>query len=460
MAKFSQLNIQENLLNAVKSIGFEDMTQVQEKVIPLALKSKNLIVVSQTGTGKTHSFLIPIINNIFAENKIQYIILCPTRELARQVWDEAKKLQKFSSNNSNIQLAVGGTDKQSSFNKYIKNTPDMIIGTPGRINDIFIKNDAFNMKHVKALVIDEADMVFDLGFSEEVRSITSSLKKACFQLFSATIPKVLKDYIKKFVKDINVIEIQNASYNNKNVEHHLLNTKHKERLDLLTRIIEIQKPYLAIVFVNNKDEVEKMVSKIKIINKSVVGLHGKLEARIRKNIINNVKEKKFNILVSTDIAARGIDIKDVSHVYSVQVPFDPEYYVHRAGRTGRAGKTGFSYLLYSTDDSKAINKISSYNISFKHSEIKENKVVEKKIRIPKFGNKTKSEEDTGVLAVIALTKSKMKKKGVKPGYRKKMKKEIQKIKRKKVRAAIKENIKQIKKQKAKEKQSKLKLIIK
>ena len=359
-----------------------------------------------------------------------------------------------------MQLVIGGTDKDSSLKKYLKNTPDVIIGTPGRINDIFIATKAFNMKFINTLIIDEADMIFDLGFSNEIRQITSDLQKASFQLFSATIPKVLKDYMKKFIKNLQIVEVLKASYDNKNVTHNLLNTKHKERLEVLTKIVEIQQPFLAIVFVNTHKEVEAVVNKLKLQTKSVVGLHGKLDSRIRKNIINDVKNRRYEILVATDIAARGIDIENVSHVYSLNVPFDPEYYIHRAGRTGRANKKGESFLLYSTNDVKQINKISSYSISFKHMEIKDDKVIEKKVRVPRFGNKPKNEEDKDVLAIIATTKSKIKKKGVKPGYRKKMKEEVHKVRRKKVRAKIKENIKQIKKQKAKEKQAKLKLVIK
>ena len=460
MAKFQQLNLSQNTINAIKSIGFQDMTPVQEKVIPLGLKNKNLIAASQTGTGKTHAFLIPLFDNLFKKQKIQYIILCPTRELASQVHKEAIKMEKFSKTNASIQLVIGGTDKNSSLKKYLKNTPDVIIGTPGRINDIFIATKAFNMKFINTLIIDEADMIFDLGFSNEVRQITSGLQKASFQLFSATIPKTLSDYMKKFIKNLQIINIKKASYDNKNVSHNLLNTKHKERANILAKVIQIQKPFLAIVFVNNHKEVEGVVNKLKLQTKAVIGLHGKLDYRIRKNIINEVKNKRYAILVATDIAARGIDIENVSHVYSLNVPFDPEYYVHRAGRTGRANKKGESFLLYSTNDINQINKISSYNISFKHIEIKDEKLLEKKHRIPRFGNKSKNEEDKEVLAIIATTKSKIKKKGVKPGYRKKMKEEVNKIRRKKVRAKIKENIKQIKKQKAKEKQAKLKLVIK
>ncbi len=458
MAKFTKLNLSKNVLDAIKSIGFSHMTPIQENVIPLGLKNKNLIGASHTGSGKTHSFLIPLFNNLEKINKLQYIILCPTRELSRQVFDEAIKFEKFIKSKANIQLVVGGTDKEKSLIKFKNNISDVIVGTPGRINDIFISNKLFNLKFVKTLIIDEADMIFDLGFRDELITITSALSKSSFQLFSATVPKVLKDYIKKFVKNINIIEIDKGSYNNKNIIHNLLNIKHKEKMQVVSKAIEIQKPFLAIVFVNTKIEVEKLVNILKKYSKKVVGLHGKLESRVRKNIIVNIRNKKYDILVATDIAARGIDIEDVSHVYSLNVPFDPKYYIHRSGRTGRAGKTGQSLLLWCSDDIKAISKLTSYNISFNHLEIKNDTIIKIKKRIPKFGNKEKSQEDKEVLAIIATTKSKIKKKGVKPGYRKKLKEEVRKIRHKKIRAKIKANIKLVKKQKAKEKQSKLKLI--
>ncbi len=447
MSKFSKLNLSESMINALDKLNFKEMTLVQEKTIPLLLKNKNVVCQAKTGTGKTHSFLVPLFEKLKNKGKIQTIILSPTFELAQQIFENALKIKELVKSDLEIQFLVQGVDGLKAKAKMNNNIPDIVIGTPGKICDLLIDSKEFSLKNVSRLIIDEVDMIFELGFTKELDLILNKVEDfANYWFFSATIPKNISDYIKKFDTEIKIMKISEEDKNNYlkgTINHYLINSKHQNKVLMLKEILGNINFFLALVFVNKKEEIKEVFKNLDSLDYKTVALHSDLDSRERKKIIKNIKDLKYHIIIATDVMARGIDIEGISHVFSLEIPYDEKYYVHRSGRTGRNGTSGDSYLFYNNDQLNDVNKLSKkLKISFNFLNWTNNELVLQK----KVAKAKRKEFDIKVLGKIKLKKALSKKKGIKPNYKKKLRKDLKAILKNEVKQAQKQKQKKFKKQ--------------
>lgn len=446
MNKFSDYLFKDNTKNWINSLGFVNPTPIQRQVIPLVNKGKDIIGISETGTGKTHAFLIPIMEMIDTDKQcVQAVITAPTRELALQLYTRAQEMMEFDSE-LKIKLITGGIEK-ARMSEQLSVQPHVVIGTPGRIKDLFINEQVLRVDTANILVIDEADMTFEFGFLEDVDAIAGKMKKNLQMLsFSATIPHELNQFLKKYMHLPQTIKNEEDHHHNPKIEHILIPCKHETYENKLMELLDMIDPYICLIFANTRVLASKVSEMMRDEGYDIVEIHGDLEPRARKNAMKQILSKDVRFIVATDIAARGIDIDGVSHVISLGFPNELDFYIHRAGRTGRAGKDGICYSLYKKEDETAIKQLQVKGIGFLHKNLK-NKIF---TDLLKFGSK-KPKKDDPMEKEIAKVLTK-KKKVVKPGYKVKRKKEIEKIKRRKKREMIQEDIKKQKKEKAKIKQ--------
>ncbi|ASP28116.1 ATP-dependent RNA helicase CshB [Spiroplasma corruscae] len=448
---FENFGLKKFLNDAIKEIGFKDPTSIQEKVIPLIKRRRSVIAQSHTGTGKTHAFLLPIINNIKPdEKKVQSLIITPTRELARQIWQNTRELIK---NNPDISCAlyVGGEeyDKQSA--ALINKQPQIVIGTPSRLKKLYEEN-FLQLTTSDNVIIDECDMIFELGFIDEVDFLISKINKQCnISLFSATLNNELKPFLKKYLRNsIYINNLENMT-TNKNIEHILIWTKNKENKEVMRALTSTINPYVCLIFVNKKEEIKHLVSWFKEFKiENFTELHGGLDPRQRVNVQKRIKNMEFKWIIASDVAARGIDIDGVSHVISINLPNDLSYYIHRSGRTGRNKYEGISYVLHNSDNEDKILKLKAKQIVFTNYKLADGKLikVEQKIKKPPKENTKLANETNKII-------NKYKSKKLKPGYKKKRKLEIDIIKRQLKRKHIKESIERIKKARYKKRRDEL-----
>ncbi|PZM86653.1 ATP-dependent helicase [Candidatus Gracilibacteria bacterium] len=336
---FRDLGIREDILEAIERKGYQNPSPIQEKVIPVFLNGdKDIIGQAQTGTGKTASFGIPLLQLINTKSKTtKAIILCPTRELAIQVSDE---INSFSPNNNLSSLLLYGGNPIRDEIRELKNKPHLIIGTPGRVIDHLNKG-RLHLEELEYFVLDEADEMLNIGFREEIEEIMASTpKNKKTLLFSATMPKTIMDIVKNYMQDYDLISVKSQNLTNTNIEQKYFELKRENRFDALTRIIELEENFYSIIFCKTKLDVDELASKLMSAGYLAEGIHGDVEQKMREKVLSRFKEKKTNILVATDVAARGIDVNDISHVVNYSLPENPETYTHRIGRTGRAGKNG------------------------------------------------------------------------------------------------------------------------
>ncbi len=450
--KFSDFGFKKFLNDALEKIGFVSPTKIQEKVIPLLKKHKSVIAQSHTGTGKTHSFLLPILNNIdYASKKTQFVIVTPTRELARQIYKNVKELLEFNSESS-VALFVGGDDFEKQAIALKNKQPLIVVGTPTRLKNLYEQN-ALQITTAKNVVIDECDMIFDLGFIDELDFILSKMNEnVSISLFSATISNGLKPFLSKYLSKAIFIESTEKKPSNKNIEHVLVWTKNKENKDVLKIIVDSINPYIAMIFVNKKDQIKEIISWLNEFGiKNVGELHGDLDARVRTNMQKRIQNMEFKWIVASDVASRGMDIDGVSHIISIDLPKELEYYVHRSGRTGRNNYTGQSYILFNSNNQHQIDTLKSMGFTFTNKKLVQNDLVEitqkSKKKVINKNNPANIEEQKII--------SKYKAKSIKPGYKKKRKAEIDKIKKDIRRKHIKESIAKIKKAKYKKRREDL-----
>lgn len=439
MAKFSQFAIDPVLVETLSKLNYIDMTPVQEGAIPKILKGDSLLVRSQTGSGKTHAFLIPIFNKIkVQENKVQAIILAPTRELARQIYDFAVQISK-NYNNLRILLLTGGLEKSRNAEKLALG-PQLVIATPGRLKDIGFDNSVISLESVETIVLDEADMLMDQGFSELVGVILARLRSAQILVFSATIPLKLNHIIEKFVGKSHVIDIDNEQKTSASVRHFAVDIHHKDYLEAILAFIKWKNPYFLLIFASNKKDVNEIYEFLLKHDVKVGMIHGDLESRERKSILKRIKRDEFPVIVASDIAARGMDINNVTEVLSVNLPNDLDFYFHRAGRTGRYDKSGDSYVFYDHDSLKTIEKLETLGVDFKHLIYKNNEFNDKKYSRRSDKVKAVDRVDDELKTEIIKVKTRTKSNKVKPGYKKKVKKAVEQVKRKHRRKLINEKV--------------------
>ncbi|WP_422122215.1 DEAD/DEAH box helicase [Planococcus sp. X10-3] len=338
MVKFSELNISETTLKSVKRMGFEEATPIQEGTIRLGMEGKDIIGQAQTGTGKTTAFGIPLIEKIDTKDgNVQGLIIAPTRELAIQVSEELYRLGQ----DKNVRiLSVYGGQEISRQIRALKNRPQIIVGTPGRLLD-HINRRTLKLDNVNTLILDEADEMLNMGFIEDIQTIMASVPDTRQTLlFSATMPDAIRKIAEKFMKTPEIVKIKSKEMTVENIEQFYVKSVEREKFDVLSRLLNVQQPELAIIFGRTKRRVDELAKALNIRGYVAEGIHGDLSQAKRMSVLKQFKAGKVDILVATDVAARGLDISGVSHVYNFDIPQDPESYVHRIGRTGRAGKKG------------------------------------------------------------------------------------------------------------------------
>ena len=438
---FKSFNLKPELIEVLQKLGYEHLTKVQEIVIPKALKGENIIAKSETGSGKTHSFLVPIINNIEVSGKIQAIIVSPTKELAKQTYDFAMQIlncdfyQKVK-----CKLFSGGEDSQKDVKSFASGA-DIIIATPGKLN-FLLGLESLDLSCLKTIVLDEADMLIDSSFIQDIDKIFSKIDKRNIQIevFSATISNNVKDFLRKYISPDYLLTATEDNKAAKSVTHFFINTKHQDKFKLLLSFIKLKNPYLLFIFGNSKTEAKKIYEFLSE-NKFKCGfISGELEKRERKSMLRRIKNDEFRIVVCTDLAARGIDVEDVSDVLNFNIPNNLEYYYHRAGRTGRLGKSGNCYSFYDNDTLNLPLKLLREGLSvqylkFVNDELVEDIPLDKKSKLRR-SNKTNDDLERE----IKKAKHQAMGKTVKPGYKKKVKNAIDKVKRKHRREVIRKDI--------------------
>ena len=428
------------ILKTWSDYRFKNEMEIQAKTWPLLLKKENIIGISSTGSGKTLAFLMPILQNIELNKNIQVVILTPTRELARQIFNE---ITKFKKNQILLKhaLLIGGKEIGKQIENINRLNPQIIVATVDRFNFV-IENKKINYSHLKTIVLDEMDMLIDLGFSDNIANIITKIEeKTSLQksVWSATINEMLSFQIAKFLTNSKIIKIGNSIYENNNIEHKIIhNINPDETLKFLVKEIN---PFFCIIFANTKKEVEYIYKMLLDIDNKLNAtfVHAGLVERERKNKIKEVKDLKYQYLIATDLVSRGLDINGASHVINYNLPDDPEWYVHRSGRCGRGKYTGTSYIIYNEkEDSKLIN-LESKKITFNHFVFKKDAM-----KAIQYKNKTKTvlldEKSNNSIRKIINDKAK-----VKPGYKKKKAEEIKKIKQKSKRKHIENKMNEIRK---------------
>ncbi|MFY4774906.1 DEAD/DEAH box helicase [Metabacillus sp. RGM 3146] len=421
---FERFGLQPFMISAVKELGFNNPTQIQERLIPSVLKGDSVIGQSQTGTGKTHAYLIPLLNKIEADlDAVQVVVTAPTRELANQIYQEALKLLKHSPATVNARCYIGGTDKQRTIEK-LKNQPQLVIGTPGRIKDL-IKEKALFVHQAKAMVVDEADLMLDMGFLEDVDTIGAHMPEDLQLLvFSATIPEKLKPFLKKYMENPKYSHVQPNQATAEKIQHVLVPLRHREKTALVYDMLKAFNPYLAIVFTNTKKRADEVADALIAKGLKVGRIHGGLSPRERKQMMKRVNDLEFQYVVATDLAARGIDIEGVSHIINYELPSDLDFYIHRVGRTARAGYSGIAATLYDVSDEDALARLEKLGITFDHKDLAggEWKTLEDRKRRK---NRKKEADETDTVASRLVRRPGK----VKPGYKKKISREMEEIKK-------------------------------
>ncbi|KMY52798.1 DEAD/DEAH box helicase [Bacillus sp. FJAT-27231] len=338
MTKFKDLNLSETTLKAIDKMGFEEATPIQAQTIPAGLEGKDIIGQAQTGTGKTTAFGVPMIEKIDTNNHtVQGLVIAPTRELAIQVSEELYKIG--SGKRVGILAVYGGQDIQRQI-RALKKRPHIIVGTPGRILD-HINRKTLKLDSLQTLVLDEADEMLNMGFIQDIEAILSHMPaERQTLLFSATMPKQIRAIAERFMNDPVTIRVKTKEMTVSNIEQHYVKVHQRDKFDVLSRLIDVHSPELAIIFGRTKRRVDELANALSLRGYQAEGIHGDLTQAKRLTVLKRFKEGKIDVLVATDVAARGLDISGVTHVYNYDIPQDPESYVHRIGRTGRAGKEG------------------------------------------------------------------------------------------------------------------------
>lgn len=360
--KFSNFNLSKELIKALDALEYKEPTGVQEKVIPEVLFNKDLIVKSQTGTGKTGAFVIPLCEKVkWEENDPQVLILAPTRELAIQIGEDVKNIGRYKRIKG---VSVYGKAPFKDQAQELKGKTHIVIGTPGRVLD-HIDRGTFNTSNIKYLVIDEADEMLNMGFIRQVEGVIRRIpKKRVTMLFSATIPEEIQELCSKHLKRPVNIEVQSSGPVVDKIENILFRVKGEEKLKYLRMLLAKEKPETAVAFCRTKENVDVEYDYLKSLGYSVDKIHGGMLQKDRISTMERFKKGDFRILVATDIASRGIDVEGITHVINVDVPLEKEAYVHRIGRTARAGKSGKAITFVTPYEDRFLNDIEEY-IGFK-----------------------------------------------------------------------------------------------
>jgi len=433
---FKELGVREDLLQALEKCSFAEPTEIQSKVIPLALSRRNVLGKSPTGSGKTHAYLIPLIQKIdLTVNKVQALIVAPTRELAKQIFIMAKQFNEFIPE-LKIMLFSSGTDRNKDIQK-LDNIPHIVIGTPGRIKDFGFDNSYINLVSSEMVVIDEADMILEEGFLDEVGVILDKLKKDIQILcFSASLSERLLQFLNKYISSPVLVKIEGQYITSKNVEHIAYPTRNRDRLAVLKYLLEVTNPFICIVFASKKETVDEIYKFLKKNNFECCEIHGDLSSTIRKSTLNRIKNNEYSVIVASDMMARGLDIEGVSEVINFDLPYKDEFYFHRAGRTGRADNYGKCYTLYDKDEINKLSFLYKKGVKFINKEYSNGEWIVLKDLFKKQVHHKPHPVNNEIKEIVNKTK----KAKVKPNYKKKAKVQIAKIKQKHKREIIEKDI--------------------
>ena len=357
--KFDELNIDERILRAIEDMGFEETSPIQTQAIPAVCEGIDVVGQAQTGTGKTAAYTIPMLMKIDPQiKKPQAIVLCPTRELAVQVAEEIRKLAKYMSD-IKVLPVYGGQEIVRQINS-LKTGVQIIVGTPGRVMD-HMRRKTVKFDNINMVILDEADEMLDMGFREDMETIlTETPEDRQTVMFSATMPKAIMDIARNFQKDARIIKVVRKELTVSNIEQFYYEVRPKNKTEVLCRLIDIYNPRLSVVFCNTKRQVDELISELKGRGYFADGIHGDMKQQQRDRVMDDFRSGKVDILIATDVAARGIDVDDVDMVFNYDIPQDEEYYVHRIGRTGRAGRSGMALSFISGKEVYKLKDIERY----------------------------------------------------------------------------------------------------
>lgn len=416
---FKDFKLSKDILTSIERLGYKEPSEVQAKVIPLILKNNDVIAKSQTGTGKTAAFSIPICENIeLEEREPQALVICPTRELAIQIKDDFINIGRFKRLSC---TAVFGKEPIHTQINRLKQRVHVVAGTPGRIIDL-IDRDALKLKNIRYLVIDEADEMLNMGFIDQVKSIINKIpKKRSTLLFSATISEKITDLCNRYMVNPVFIDIKSENPVTNRIKQLYYETDYHNKFDLLNKIMYTERPESAMIFCSTKKNVEDLTLKLQDRAYSCRALHGGMLQADRINTIKSFKKGEFNFLVCTDIAARGIDIDNITHIINYDIPMEKESYIHRMGRTGRAGGSGTCITFVTPRDYRFLKSIEEhFNIIIeKGEEISEEEAKKGKLLFKKASKSApiikedKNEKLSKNITKIYLSAGKKKK--IRPG---------------------------------------------
>lgn len=362
MITFKELDLQEDILKALEKLGFEHPTDIQAQSIPVIKQGKDMIGQAQTGTGKTFSFAIPIIEKIdISKPNVQALILCPTRELSLQVYSEVLKLIRFSKQ-IRVTVIYGGQSIDRQI-KSLRERPQIIIGTPGRIID-HMNRKTLDFSNLETLVMDEADEMLKMGFQEDLETILKDTPETRQSvLFSATVPPFIKNVASKYQKNPVHIKVEAKTLTVEKIKQVYYEVKKEYKDDLLIRLLDFYHFRSIIIFANTKKAVDDLVSYLQNLGYNADGLHGDLKQIQRDRVMNSFRSNQVNILVATDVAARGLDIDDVEAIFNYDIPQELEVYVHRIGRTGRAGRNGYAITFSNAWNRRRVRELENFTKS-------------------------------------------------------------------------------------------------
>jgi ATP-dependent RNA helicase DeaD len=357
--KFNELSLSEEMQKAIDEMGFAEASPIQSQAIPYLLEGRDVIGQAQTGTGKTAAFGIPAVEAVDASDKsVQVVVMCPTRELALQVSQEFKKLAKYK-RGINVLSVYGGESIEKQISN-LKRGVQVVIGTPGRIMD-HLERKTLKFDQVKMIVLDEADEMLNMGFREDIESIMEKMpakKQTVF--FSATMAKPILALTKKFQNNPQIVKVTRDELTMPSIEQIYFEVRGSNKMEVMSRIIDIHDLKLMLVFCNTKKKVDEVVDELNALGHKAEGIHGDLRQNQRNLVMSRFRQGQVNILVATDVAARGIDVDNVDAVINYDLPLDDEYYVHRIGRTGRAGKSGKAFTFVTTKEIYRLRELQQY----------------------------------------------------------------------------------------------------
>ncbi|NLY63237.1 MAG: DEAD/DEAH box helicase [Erysipelothrix sp.] len=445
MSNIDKHNFTKKTLDFLKVNDFTELTLIQDAVVDKMIAGKDIIAVADTGTGKTHAFLIPLMEKIdTSDNRTQAIITAPTRELAYQIFEFAKVMSEVDETMT-IELVTGGMDRNRMVEK-LSNNPHIVIGTPGRIKDMFVDQAVLRADLADYIIVDEADMTFEFGFLEDIDQIVSRMRDDIqITVFSATILKEMNYFLDKYLSNPETIRINRSEDFSPNIDHLLIATKHLSYEETLLQLLGTINPYVCVIFCKTREEVENTTNFLRSNNLKTLMISGGLSSRERIRSLKDLRSQEFTYIVATDIAARGLDIAGITHVISLGLPSDLNFYTHRAGRTGRSQRHGTSYVIYNKSDVPSIFTLKNRGVKFQFKQVRNNELVDAKSLFSK--KKDNYSEDKEIAKVLFRKNTK-----VKPGYKKKRQQEIDKIKQKRRRQMIKDDIKSQQKERHKNRQ--------